>query len=242
MLIPNHPDEERLAALASHEPDATADARLTSHVDSCHRCTTVIDELGALRSALADLPDLAPARPLRLLPPVEEAPAPAAGGIGGWARRFFAPVLASGAALALVGMIGTAAPALSGPAGQAGSADSAQSAESEAAAEAPAAVASEPAADASEGSAAFDTEAGEEQPRSAMSDHVTTLEGQGYDMSASPPPEANAERDAESELQDEPIESRVAEEPSPWPFVLAAGVALMAGAVLIRYVLVPRAG
>ena len=113
MLIPNHPNDERLSALASRETDATADATLTAHVSSCSRCTDLVNELGALRAALADLPDVAPSRPLRLLPPVEAAPAGAADRLGGWARRFFAPVLASGAALALVGLIGTAAPALS---------------------------------------------------------------------------------------------------------------------------------
>ena len=113
MLIPNHPDDERLSALASRETDAPADASLTSHVAACIRCTATVDELGALRTALADMPDVAPSRPLRLLPPVEAAPAPAADRLTGWARRFFAPVLASGAALALIGAVGTAAPSMS---------------------------------------------------------------------------------------------------------------------------------
>ena len=75
MLIPNHPNDERLSALASRETDATADATLTAHVSTCPRCTDLVTELGALRAALADLPDLAPSRPLLLLPPVEAAPA-----------------------------------------------------------------------------------------------------------------------------------------------------------------------
>src|SRR5688500_14731095 len=115
MLIPNHPDDERLSALASHETDAVRDATLTAHVTACERCTGLVNELGALRAALSDLPDLAPSRPLRLLPPVEDVASPAGDRLGGWARRFFAPILASGAALALVGTIGTTAPALTGP-------------------------------------------------------------------------------------------------------------------------------
>ena len=112
MLIPNHPDDERLSALASRDTDAIADAGLTTHVASCIRCTELVDELGALRLALADLPDLQPSRPLQLVPPVEADHA--VDRLGGWARRFFAPVLVSGAALVLVGVIGTASPAFSG--------------------------------------------------------------------------------------------------------------------------------
>jgi hypothetical protein len=110
MLIPNHPDDERLSALASGDTDATADASLTGHVSSCIRCTDLVDELGALRASLAELPDRAPSRPLRLLPPVED-DASRVDRLGGWARRFFGPVLTAGAALALVGLVGTTTPA-----------------------------------------------------------------------------------------------------------------------------------
>ena len=48
----------------------------------------------------------------QLVPPVEADHA--VDRLGGWARRFFAPVLVSGAALVLVGVIGTASPAFSG--------------------------------------------------------------------------------------------------------------------------------
>ena len=75
MLIPNHPDDERLSALASGDPEAAADAVLTEHLATCIRCTDTVAELGALRASLAELPDLQPHRPLRLLPPVDE-PAP----------------------------------------------------------------------------------------------------------------------------------------------------------------------
>ena len=126
MLIPNHPDDERLSALASSDPEAAADATLTEHVASCMRCTDTVAELGALRASLAELPDLQPDRPLQLLPPVADTPA-RADRVGGWARRFFAPMLTAGAALALVGLVGTTVPIL-------GSGASGAAAQSEAAA------------------------------------------------------------------------------------------------------------
>ncbi len=70
MLIPNHPHDERLSALASGDPEAVADSALSEHVASCIRCTDTVAELGALRAALAEMPDLQPHRPLQLLPPV----------------------------------------------------------------------------------------------------------------------------------------------------------------------------
>ena len=112
MLNQHHPDDERLSALASRDADATADAALASHVESCARCTDLVAELGALRMSLAELPDLRPHRPLQLVPPV--AAQSSADGAAGWIRRFFAPALAAGAALAMVGLVGTAAPALDG--------------------------------------------------------------------------------------------------------------------------------
>ena len=36
MLIPNHPHDERLSALASGDPEAVADSALSEHVASCH--------------------------------------------------------------------------------------------------------------------------------------------------------------------------------------------------------------
>ncbi len=57
-----------------------------------------------LRSALAELPDLAPSRPLQLVPPVSAQAAPA-----GWRvafRRAFAPVAIAGVVLLVVGGIG----------------------------------------------------------------------------------------------------------------------------------------
>ncbi len=234
MLIPNHPDDERLSALASRETDATADATLTAHVDSCIRCTELIGELGVLRAALADLPDVTPSRPLRLLPAIEAAPASAPDRLGGWARRFFAPVLASGAALALVGTIGTAAPSLSGPSADSGGAadesitleePAAEAAPSGAAAGAPEVAASTAdLLDASERAAAGSDQGGDTAAGDG-SDDLTTLEfGDG------------------SSSADRLAVERLAAERSPWPMVLFSGVALMIAALLLRWILAPRAG
>ena len=105
--MPNdsHPRDERLAAYADREADALRDRALTEHLAGCARCRLVLDDLTALRSALAELPDIAPSRPLRLIPPV---PAPASRDVGraGWLRRLTAPVFAVGTGLVLVGAVG----------------------------------------------------------------------------------------------------------------------------------------
>jgi hypothetical protein len=100
-----HPDDERLAAYAGDDADALADRALVEHLTACDRCRPMVEELTLLRGALADLPDLLPSRPLRLIPPV---PAPAARRSGPleWLRRLAAPAMAAGAGLALVGAIG----------------------------------------------------------------------------------------------------------------------------------------
>ena len=107
MIMPNdsHPRDERLAAYADRETDALRDRALTEHLAGCARCHLVLDDLAALRSALAELPDLAPSRPLRLIPPVP-APAVRDAGRAGWLRRLTAPVFAAGTGLVLVGAIG----------------------------------------------------------------------------------------------------------------------------------------
>ena len=88
MQHPTHPDDERLAALAGGDPEVASDAALRAHVDSCDRCADIVRELGSLRTALAELPDLVPSRPLQLLPPVAE---PRAAARGGWLRRLAGP-------------------------------------------------------------------------------------------------------------------------------------------------------
>lgn len=104
MTPPAHPDPERLAALAGADPDALADRDLAAHVAACESCGPQVRDLTALRAALAELPDLAPSRPLRLLPPVAE---PAASSVWRTAfRRAFAPVAVAGMVLLLVGGVG----------------------------------------------------------------------------------------------------------------------------------------
>ena len=251
MLIPNHPGDERLSALASRETDATADATLTAHVESCARCTDLIAELGVLRAALADLPEVTPSRPLRLLPPVEDPPIAARDRLGGWARRFFAPVLASGAALALVGTIGTAAPSFSGMAS--GGADSGPTIFQESAATAAASAAAA-------GAAAPDAAASAAAPEAAASEAAASA-AQFLDASeraAAPADEGGGDTAAvdESAAEDEPDEvttlefdddsspstTRPGAEQSPWPVVLVSGVALMIAALLLRWMVSQRAG
>lgn len=103
MMHAAHPDPERLAALAGDDADARADRGLMEHVGTCAACERQVREMGAMRIALAQLPDLAPSRPLQHVPPVA-APAPS-----GWRtafRRAFAPLAVAGLALLLVGSIG----------------------------------------------------------------------------------------------------------------------------------------
>lgn len=209
MLNQHHPDEERLSALASLDGDATADVALASHVESCARCTDLVSELGALRASLADLPDLRPHRPLRLLPPV--AAEPVTTGAAGWIRRFFGPALAAGAALAMVGAVGTATPALDGMAVGAAPLEEIGTYQDGAA----------------PGAEADSAERGNEAPEAS---HATlgAAAGEGGVTAR----ESTAEG----------FDRRLPAERSPWPMVLFSGIALMIGAVMLRWILVPRAG
>jgi hypothetical protein len=219
MLIPNHPDDERLSALASGDPEATADAELSDHMASCVRCTDTVAELGALRASLAELPDLRPHRPLQLLPPVPDAAPARADRVGGWARRFFAPMLTAGAALALVGVVGTTIPILGS--GSSGAQLDSGPAAMEQGREVPAASDQE---NTFGGAAAGDgrsqaAEPGEAQPL------------QSEDVAA---PVANdGSETAPLTITDaRPI----------WPMLIFAGVAIMIAAALLRWILAPRAG
>ncbi|MGH2380120.1 MAG: hypothetical protein ACRDG7_02740 [Candidatus Limnocylindria bacterium] len=230
MLNQDHPDDERISALASHDTDATADATLTAHVASCDRCTELVAEVGALRVALADLPDLPPSRPLQLLPPVEAQPS-AADRLGGWARRFFAPVLAAGAAVALVGVVGTAAPALDQMAsGQEAGSDTDSGVVQEFAAPGASAAAEQPTRAAAGDNLYGGTAGGESESESSP----LVAERTAPDTDEAITPSA---ADDLAAVQQEPTADR-----SPWPMVLFAGVALMVAAVLGRWILAPRAG
>ena len=216
MLIPNHPDDERLSALASGDPEAVADAALSEHVASCQRCTAAVAELGSLRASLAELPDLRPHRPLQLLPPVTDPMPSGVDSVGGWARRFFAPVLTAGAALAMVGLIGTTAP-LVGQNMNAGSAlDGAEMAAPDASSQR---LSAEESYDFGAGGAA----------------------GADSGDSAEDPADGDASTFDAASSDDDGAESTAAER-SVWPMVLFTGVALMVAAALLRWILVPRAG
>ena len=223
MLISNHPDDERLSALASRDDDALADEQLTSHVSTCSRCTEVVTELGALRASLAELPDLAPHRPLQLLPPVADTPA--AGGVAGWARRLFAPALTAGAAIAMVGLVGTASPLLSGAASGQAPFMAGQDAAQEVAGESPQeeGLTSSAAAPAAGGQ----TDSSGEEPAASTDELLGRT-------NASPATEDDRGREGAA--------SQLPAERSPWPMVLFTGIAFMVAAALLRWILVPRAG
>src|SRR4029077_1845925 len=103
----SHPDDERLAALAGYEPDAVADSSLVIHVSGCARCAPMVEELRTLHSALAELPDVQPSRPLRFLPAVPE-PAGSGSRWVGPLRGLTGPAMAAAILLIVVGAFGTA--------------------------------------------------------------------------------------------------------------------------------------
>lgn len=238
MLIPNHPDPERISALVSGDSEAAADRTLTDHVATCTRCTDLMGELGALRASLATLPDLRPSRPLRLLPEVEPSTT-SVDGIAGWARRLFAPVLTAGAALAMVGMIGTAGPALVGMGAQAGA--SAPSALEHQTSRAIYGAAS-PSSEAQPAYGAADSETPSDQatrpgafasqPPAASVGASEQVFGSGRDNEGGAAAGDNGANQA--------LTTSVPR--SPWPMVLFTGVALMIAAALLRWILAPRAG
>jgi hypothetical protein len=128
-------------------------------------------------------------------------------------RRFFAPVLTAGAALALVGVVGTAAPAMQG------GGDSAEPDEVAAQFEAaPSSAAAGAEADNGGGDQRLLSESAE------PSEDAGTL--------------AAREHQTAEDLGDDSLPA----ERSPWPMVLFAGVAVVTGALLLRWILLPRAG
>ena len=226
MLIPNHPNDERLSALASRDPEATADSALSDHVASCHRCADTVAELGALRASLAELPDLRPHRPLQLVPPVTEPSPSRVDGVGGWARRFFAPVLTAGAALAMVGLVGTTAPLLGGMASQAAPGLEAD-------------TAAEMAPDATDQRSL--TEYGATTDEAAGgADGGEAAEGPDSEPIQS---EVESARLGSGDSDGDPLAATTTTElnRSVWPMVLFAGVALMVAAAALRWIMAPRA-
>ena len=188
-----HPDDERLAALAGSDPDAAADAALSAHVDGCARCSDVVRELQLMQAALGELPDLAPPRPLRLIPAVSDAQPSTS-----WVGRLFAPVLLAGSALVLVGAVGIVNIGASG------------------------------------GSSAANVDRSLTGGEAAASPEGDSFGGPVAPVAAST-----------SEAPTTDAVDRSATEPfAPDPALLAiiAGLILIAAAVALRYVVVPRAG
>lgn len=216
VIISDHPGDELLSALADHDSEAIG-SPAAEHVAACAQCTAIVGEFSTLRIALGQLPDVAPPRPLRLLSPTSDAPSTPAG-LGPWIRRLFGPVMAGGAALALIGMIGTTTPFLSGAA----AGDSVQHERAVAQPES------------SKGPAAggVDGPALQASPGTQDSEY-------GTDNSAQPTPvQAPAGPSGEEALGGNvsaPLPER-----SLWPMLLFAGVAMMVAAVLLRWILAPR--
>lgn len=229
MLNPNHPADEQLATLADGDADAHADSELAGHVASCARCTEVVSDLRLLRAALAELPDVAPSRPLRLLPPVADPEPSAVERLAGWVRRLFTPVVVAGSALALVGLVGTVGPGLSGS-----MAGGPASVGDELAQPGEAQVLQSGGVDSGgdEGETAAEPSARAEGPLEAAS--PTDLQELDEDQ------RSVDGRDG-GQLPSRSNDSLPAER-SPWPMVLFSGVAVVIGALLLRWILVPRAG
>lgn len=227
-----HPDDERLSALAAADDDARTDAALRAHVETCDRCRSLMGELTSLRTHLAALPDIVPPRPIRIvLPPREVAPS----GLGQVVRRLFAPALAAGATLALVGAVGLGTSSL----GLGGGASTSISTE------------------AGDGAAMFDTlasSAAEESAAAASgaedgagvvaaaSDDAQGREGvteAPFQTPAAQSLEASGEPEAASAA---PTDQAGGTGGAPWLPLFIGGVTLSGLALFLRYAVVPRAG
>jgi hypothetical protein len=226
-----HPHDERLAALAGADAEATEDRALRDHVASCDRCRVVVNDLRLLRSALAELPDLRPSRPLQLLPPVAAPAAPRSGALG-FLRRLTAPAMAAGAALILVGAVGStgmlqALGGLGSAAAPAGDNFGAEAASSQGGAQ--------PSGGAYPG--VYQGQAGSPSPTSSDTRGVVSgpADSGKAAQSAAPVPRdhgGTAELDSNA-----PPDPRFV-----WLLILAVGVALLGGSLLLRFTVQPRAG
>lgn len=210
-----HPDDERLAAFAGADPDAVADRMLVGHIAGCDRCRPIVDEIAILRGSLANLPDIAPSRPLRLIPPMPAEPR--GSGSLEWLRRLAAPAMIAGAGLVLVGAVGVSgiADGLTGKA-----VDLSERSSNGAGAPADHAGAPPPVPAASYGGA---YSGGTEVPRSQTGGETPT-----------PVPAPSAGKDFHGP-------DRGSTE-QPWLTLLIAGFGLFGVAAILRFSLTPRAG
>jgi hypothetical protein len=228
MTMPHpHPDDERLAAYAGGDSDALADPSLVAHLTACDRCRPLVEELSLLRDALAELPDLAPSRPLRLIPPVPTAPATSPR--DSWLRRLTAPAMAAGAGLVLVGAIGVGATgAIGGFFGQAASEIFAN------------------VGDNLQGAGASHREgvpaAGADSPTLAPEDTTGSV---GYERSTPPRTVTSSPQSAPQASYDDGKVDELNAESSPeqpWLILLIAGAGLFVIAAALRVSISPRAG
>jgi hypothetical protein len=214
-----HPDDERLAAYAGGDADAVADRALSEHLAACERCRPIVDELTLLRGALAALPDVAPSRPLRLIPPV--AAAQERIGPREWLRRLAVPAMAAGAGLALIGAVG-----VSGIVNQL----SGRTADN-------AAVEQASASDTAHlPGAAGSPAVGRESRAPAPGD---TLGGVAFGQSSQPRSETPGTKSTDGAFA--PFGSGSSGS-QPWLTLLIVGVTVLGVAAVLRYSLAPRAG
>lgn len=226
-----HPDDERLAALAGADPDATVDAALRAHVERCIRCTALVADLASLRTALAELPDMPPPRPLQLVPPVPAADAPRVP----WFRRLVAPALGLGGVMVLVGAVGLAGGGLAAnSAGLSGGEGERANL-----------TADRTIWDALFGAGAADAAATERgAPEDTSGDDNPPALGEATPPADPAGPAAPSSSEAPG-VSDEGAASAGGGWPG-WPalplILLGGGLALLGGGLAIRYVIAPRAG
>jgi hypothetical protein len=261
MTTANHPDDDQLARFADADPEALGDSALSGHIPGCDRCRDIVDDLRNLRLALSAMPDpgLTPPRPLRLLPPVEPARVTFADRVGAVIRGAFAPVMTVGAALALVGVVGTSGitggfqQAASGPAAEQAAATADDGEEGFTAAELETAtpeLAAEPEPDTAAGGedAASDEPATLADPSLGLLERrfqteepaqgLLPVEGGGPGRPGTDTGAVEESAAAESALEDAPAE--LAAERPVWPMLLFSGIALMIGAIVLRWIFQPR--
>jgi hypothetical protein len=237
----SHPHDERLAALAGADQEAAGDRALREHVAGCDQCRTAVDDLSRLRSALAELPDLRPSRPLRLVPPVAEPVAPRRGPLG-LLRRLSAPALAAGIVLILVGTVGGSG-ILEGLAGMGGAASAPmfQNVGDDLGAEA------EPgASSAEESAAASDSALNPDVAGGGYSASPGTIRGQASGESPTPKRAPAGEEPTDEGRDGDTSELTATADPFdgrlPWFLMLGAGIVLASSALLLRFTVQPRAG
>jgi hypothetical protein len=221
MMNSNHPDDELLAAFAGADPDATGDRAVSEHLAACAQCTAIVDDLRSLTAALAELPDLAPRRPLRFLPPAAQPRrARLVDRVGGVVRGIFVPALTAGAALALVGAVGTLAPSLEGASGGGAAFEDVEDT-----------LQGAPSSDATAAEPSGGDERGAAEAAGSPEPTDLYLSAVGPSPTAEAPA-AEAQRAPRAAAPDQPI----------WPIVLISGVALIVVMVFLRWILAPRAG